>query len=66
MFCTSHHGIPFLKVALPRVLNMEDEEMKGFARKRNHPLWFTIQMVGVRRAVAGFVRQAWKAWRKRR
>lgn len=65
-FRTSHHGIPFLKVALPRVLNMWDEELLRYARKKNRPVWFTVRMVGVVKAARGFVEQTWKAYRKRK
>lgn len=65
-FKTAHHGIPFLKVALVKVLNMEEKDLKGFTKKKNHPIWFTIRMVGVRKTITGFVLQAYKAYRKRR
>ena len=65
-FKTAHHGIPFLKVALVKVLNMGEKDLKGFSKKKNHPIWFTIRMVGVRKTITGFVLQAYKAYRKRR
>ena len=65
-FKTAHHGIPFLKVALVKVRNMGEKDLKGFSKKKNHPIWFTIRMVGVRKTITGFVLQAYKAYRKRR
>lgn len=65
-FKTAHHGIPFLKVALVKVLNMGEKDLKGFSKKKNNPIWFTIRMVGVRKTITGFVLQAYKAYRKRR
>ncbi len=65
-FKTAHHGIPFLKVALVNVLNMGEKDLKGFTKKKNHPIWFTIRMVGLRKTITGFVLQAYKAYRKRR
>ena len=65
-FKTAHHGIPFLKVALVKVLNMGEKDLKGFTKKKNHPIWFTIRMVGVRKTITGFVQQAYRAYRKRR
>lgn len=65
-FRTAHHGIPFLKVALTRVLNLKDDQLRRIASKRHHPVWFTIRMVGVRKTIAGFVKQAYKAYLKRR
>ena len=65
-FKTAHHGIPFLKVALVKVLNMGEKDLKGFTKKKNYPIWFTIRMVGVRKTITGFVLQAYRAYRKRR
>lgn len=65
-FKTAHHGIPFLKVALVKVLNMEEKDLKDFTKKKNHPIWFTIRMVGLRKTITGFVLQAYKAYRKRK
>lgn len=65
-FKTSHHGIPFLKVALKRVLNLEKEQLDGYAEKFNHPVCFTIRMVGVVKTVTGIINQAYKAYKKRR
>ena len=65
-FSTSHHGIPFLKVALGRVLNMDECQLSRLASSTHHPLWFTLRMVGWRKTVVGFVKQAYRAYRKRR
>lgn len=65
-FKIAHHGIPFLKVALVKVLNMGEKNLKGFTKKKNYPIWFTIRMVGVRKTITGFVLQAYRAYRKRR
>ncbi len=65
-FSTAHHGIPFLKVALGRVLNMSDGELRKYASKRNNPLWFTVNIVGCFKTMSGFLEQAYRAYRKRR
>lgn len=65
-FATSHHGIPFLKVALGKVLNMNDEKLASFAKQMNHPMVFTISIVGIRKTIVGFVKQAYKAYKKRK
>jgi len=46
-FITAHHGIPFLKCAIPCVLNMRDSDLSSLISKTHHPLLFTIQQVGV-------------------
>lgn len=64
-FHTSHHGIPFLKVALPVVLNLDTENLLKFEKKEQHPLWFTIKMVGIIDTFVGFIRQAYRGYKKR-
>lgn len=56
-FSTSHHGIPFLKVALPKVINMEKRELLSLESQTNNPIIFTIRMVGMKSAVTGFYKQ---------
>lgn len=65
-FYTSHHGIPFLKVALPRVLNLEDNELKMFVAKINNPFLFSIRMVGIFRTICGLVKQVYCSYQKRK
>lgn len=65
-FKTEHHGIPFLKVALKKVLNSENIELNRYTEKLNHPVWFTIKMVGIVKTITGFINQAYKAYKKRR
>ena len=64
-FKSAHHGIPFLKVALSVVLNLEDERLRCFENKVQHPLFFTIKFVGVRKTIMGFISQVYKAYKKR-
>lgn len=56
-FNTSHHGIPFLKVALQKVLNMDKDSLQKLERGMNNPLLFTIKMVGLWKAIIGFYKQ---------
>ncbi len=56
-FNTSHHGIPFLKVALPSVLNMESRDLIQYENKQNNPLFFTIKMVGIKKSILGLYQQ---------
>lgn len=64
-FNSNHHGIPFLKVALMPVLNMNDVQLRHIVGKVQHPLWFTIKMAGVWKTLYGFVSQLYKAYKKR-
>lgn len=45
-FRTKHHGIPFLKVNLPEVLNMSIESLRKFANKFNFPILFSFKISG--------------------
>jgi len=56
-FSTSHHGIPFLKVALPKVINMEEQELHRLEPQTNNPLLFTMRMAGLKRTIMGFYKQ---------
>lgn len=65
-FKTKHHGIPFLKVALKKVLNLENDELDRYTERLYHPVWFTIRMVGMMKAITGFLNQAYKVYKKRK
>lgn len=65
-FNTSHHGIPFLKCNLPRVVHLEKEQLAKLTGKLNNPVLFSIKMVGLQQTISGFVNQAILAYQKRR
>lgn len=65
-FKSSHHGIPFLKVALPVVLNLSVEKLKRLSRVAHYPIWFTYQMVGLLTTAVGFYKQLYSAYKKRK
>lgn len=65
-FKSSHHGIPFLKVALPVVLNLSIEKLKRLSRVTHSPIWFTYQMVGLLTTAVGFYKQLYSAYKKRK
>lgn len=46
LFKTSHHGIPFVKSALPIVINMESETLDKMVGKKFNPLLFSIKKAG--------------------
>lgn len=65
-FNSSHHGIPFLKIALPVVLNLSVEKLKRLSRVVHSPIWFTYQMVGLVTTIVGFYKQLYSAYKKRK
>jgi len=65
IFNSSHHGIPFLKVALHKTINMPIENLKKLTKHKNSPLWFTIRMVGWKNTVKGLYNQLYSTYKKR-
>lgn len=65
-FNTSHHGIPFLKIALSDVLNMKVGELKILSKTKHSPLLFTIKKVGFYKTICGFFKQVYQKYRKRK
>lgn len=65
-FRTSHHGIPFLKVALPSVLNMPIEQLLSLSGKSMHPLTFSIQQAGLLKCASGLLQQIWNKYKRRK
>lgn len=45
-FKTAHHGIPFLKSNLTRVLNYTTQELIALSNKTYHPFIFSIKVIG--------------------
>jgi len=65
-FSTKHHGIPFLKVCLPKVINMDKSALLRLSQKSHHPLFFSVKMVGLFKVFRGFIVQIYKAYKKRK
>lgn len=65
-FRTKHHGIPFLKVAIPSVLNLNTDQLVKTSHKRQNPIIFTIKMVGIRKTCLGIFKQIKQSYYKRR
>ena len=59
-FKTSHHGIPFLKVAIPVVLNMSRNELSSLTSHHYNPLFFTFKCVGLKQTIRGLYNQVIK------
>ena len=64
-FSSNHHGIPFLKAALPVVLNSNGKELKKWANKLHNPIAFTIKRIGLCKTIKGFISQLYQAYKKR-
>lgn len=64
-FRNRHHGIPFLKVALPTVLNMSYEELCALEKGVHRPVLFEMGLAGVAPTVKYLFRLAGKSLRKR-
>lgn len=65
-FQTKHHGIPFLKVAIYKVINLNVEQLIALSKKNQNPIWFTIKMVGIKTTLIGLYKQIKQAYNKRR
>lgn len=64
-FRTSHHGVPFLKVAIPKVFVMTKDQLIKFETKINSPILFSIGRVGIYNAIIGYCQQ-YKASKSKR
>lgn len=45
-FNTDHHGIPFAKTALPKVLNMNVDDLCKYTKKKLNPILFSLRIAG--------------------
>jgi hypothetical protein len=64
-FNSKHHGIPFLKIALPVVLNLDINILKSLSRKQHNPIFFTIKMVGFIKTCIGLYKQVLAIYKKK-
>lgn len=65
-FKSRHHGIPFLKAALPKVLNAKIEYLRNLEKEPHNPIFFTIRLIGFRKTINGLISQLYQVYRKRR
>lgn len=56
-FNTSHHGIPFLKVALNKTINLSPYELNELSLSVHSPILFTISKVGLWTTCIGLLKQ---------
>lgn len=64
-FETNHHGIPFLKSALNKVINLESDKFKKYTNSKNNPIFFTIRMIGAYKTFIGAKDQLMKKYMKK-
>ena len=65
-FNSAHHGIPFVKKALPVVLNANNDFFYSLEKKIHNPIIFSIRMVGLRCTIIGAITQLYQVYKKRR
>lgn len=65
-FWTAHHGIPFLKVALPEVLNLDWSQLSSLEKKTHHPLLFAIRQAGLIQVICGVAKQIFERYTRRK
>lgn len=65
-FKSAHHGIPFIKKALPVVLNASNDFLNNLEKHTHEPIIFSIRMIGLYNTVSGLVTQLYRAYKKRR
>jgi len=58
------HGVPFLKAALPVFFSLSDDQLSVFEDHDYNPFFFSVKLIGVRRALVGLYKQ-YKASKKR-
>lgn len=61
-FKASHHGIPFLKVALAKVINMSDSELDKLTTRQHNPILFSIKVAGLFKSIRGAYKQVYKKY----
>ncbi|WP_304323147.1 hypothetical protein [Phocaeicola plebeius] len=66
IFNSNHHGIPFLKIAIPTVINLNITQLEKISSKKQNPILFTIRMVGIRKTILGLYKQIIAAYKKRK
>lgn len=65
-FSTAHHGIPFLKTCLSKVINSDKDTLLSLTFSTQRPYLFSVKTVGFWNVLSGLISQAYKAYAKRR
>lgn len=64
-FNTKHHGIPFLKGAVTKVINSNDNFLCKYENKNVNPIFFTINMIGIKKTFIDIIKQIYNLCKKR-
>lgn len=64
-FKSSHHGVPFPRIALSNVMTSSQEILDSLNGKSFSPIFFSIRFVGILRTVSGLMSQFISILRKR-
>lgn len=64
-FNSKKHGIPFLKVALPVFINFKKKDLERLTTTIHYSISFTVQLVGLFKAIKGFFDQVYQVYKKR-
>jgi len=64
-FNTNHHGIPFLKIALPELFKKSEKNLLKYCLKKQHPLIFTLYLCGFSKTFYGLFQQSLHSIKKR-
>jgi hypothetical protein len=57
LFKTAHHGVPFVKSALPVVINMEGDALNKWIGKMFNPIFFSINVGGLSNTIITLYKQ---------
>ncbi|WP_289036993.1 hypothetical protein [uncultured Zobellia sp.] len=63
-FKTNHHGIPFVKEALSKVINLDKNQLKTLVDRKHHPVLFSVHMIGLRKVLIGIYAQLRNKYRR--
>ena len=64
-FKTSHHGVPFPRIALKNVMSTSDAKLLTLDKKSFNPILFSIKFVGIWSTLIGLLMQSFEILRKR-
>lgn len=65
-FDTGHHGIPFVKDALPKVINLRKDSLNKLTKKTHHPILFSIAKIGILGTGMSVYRQLRAKWLRKK
>jgi hypothetical protein len=50
-FLTSNHGFPFLRINLPNILLLKDNELINISKSRQNIFIFSIKLIGIKKTL---------------